>query len=62
MQTSMLRTGLFFLLLLLGFSSQEAKATHAMGADLTYVCLGNGQYKFSLQFYRDCNGINAANS
>ena len=62
MQTSMLRTGLFFMLLLLGFSSQEAKATHAMGADLTYVCLGNGQYKFSLQFYRDCNGINAANS
>ncbi|WCL82414.1 T9SS type A sorting domain-containing protein [Saprospira sp. CCB-QB6] len=57
MQTSMLRTMLFFMLFLLGFSSQEAKATHVMGVDLTYVCLGNNQYKFSLQAYRDCNGV-----
>lgn len=62
MQTFMLRTMLFFMLFLLGLSSQEVKATHAMGVDLTYVCLGNGQYKFSLQFYRDCNGISAANN
>ena len=34
-------------------------ATHAMGADLTYNCIGNNQYRVKLQFYRDCNGINA---
>ena len=38
------------------------KATHAMGADLTYSCLGNNRYNVRLQFYRDCNGINAANT
>jgi hypothetical protein len=38
----------------------ELRATHAMGADLTYSCLGNNRYNVRLQFYRDCNGINAA--
>lgn len=31
-----------------------------MGADLTYKCLGNNQYRVRLSFYRDCSGINAA--
>ena len=35
----------------------EAHATHAMGGELSYVCLGNNQYKVTLNFYRDCNGI-----
>ncbi|MCH2045415.1 MAG: hypothetical protein MK212_14960, partial [Saprospiraceae bacterium] len=39
------------------FSSQEAKATHAMGGDLTYTCIGPNQYQISLSIYRDCNGI-----
>jgi hypothetical protein len=42
--------------------SQEAKATHAMGADLTYTCIGNNQYAVTLSFYRDCNGINIPNT
>jgi gliding motility-associated-like protein len=37
----------------------DAYATHAMGGELTYVCLGNGRYKVTLNFYRDCNGVAA---
>ncbi len=37
----------------------EARATHAMGGELSYVCLGNNQYKVTLSFYRDCNGVAA---
>ncbi len=37
--------------------TNEAKATHAMGADLTYECIGPNQYRVQLQFFRDCNGI-----
>lgn len=43
-------------------SSWQAKATHALGADLTYECLGGDQYLVRLAFYRDCNGINAPSS
>ncbi len=41
------------------FGQQEAKATHAMGGELTYTCLGGNQYKVTLKFYRDCNGVAA---
>ena len=37
----------------------EAFATHAMGGELTYTCLGNNQYLVTLNFYRDCNGVAA---
>ena len=40
-------------------SAQRAKASHAMGADLTYECLGGNTYKIRLSFYRDCIGIPA---
>jgi gliding motility-associated-like protein len=43
--------------LLLG--KQEVMATHAMGGELTYACLGGNQYKVTLKFYRDCNGVAA---
>lgn len=37
----------------------HAEASHAMGADLSYKCLGNGQYEVTLRFYRDCAGVSA---
>ena len=37
----------------------EARATHAMGGELTYECIGNGIYRVRLNFYRDCNGVEA---
>lgn len=44
---------------LLIFSSNEAKASHAMGVDIEYTCLNptNGQYRIRVWFYRDCGGI-----
>lgn len=50
---------LLFLLVAFG---QEAKASHAMGADLQYQCLGNNTYRIVLRFYRDCAGIDAPTS
>ena len=44
------------------FNSQTAKATHAMGADLAWECIGPNQYRFTLKLYRDCNGVNLNNS
>ncbi|MGK0387982.1 MAG: hypothetical protein ACI94Y_000710, partial [Maribacter sp.] len=42
--------------------SQQAQASHAMGADLTYQCIGPNQYEVQLSFYRDCGGISPSNS
>ncbi len=43
-------------LVLLG---HEAQATHAVGGELTYTCVGVNQYLVTLKFYRDCNGVAA---
>lgn len=53
-----LRSILFFLLGLACFP-QSLQATHVMGADLTYSCLGGNQYEFTLTLYRDCDGTTA---
>ena len=36
---------------------QSVEATHAMGADITYTCIGTDRYQFTLNFYRDCAGV-----
>ncbi|MBL0343143.1 MAG: hypothetical protein IPP71_21105 [Bacteroidetes bacterium] len=41
---------------------QEVSASHAMGADLTYECMGGNTYKMRVSFYRDCIGIAAPTS
>ncbi len=33
---------------------QVGKAAHIVGGELTYECLGNNLYRFTLQVYRDC--------
>ncbi len=43
-------------------NQNEAHASHAQSADLTYKCLGGNQYEISLSFYRDCAGVAAPNS
>ena len=35
----------------------RAKATHAMGGEITWECQGANEYVFELIFYRDCNGF-----
>ncbi|MFZ4545493.1 MAG: gliding motility-associated C-terminal domain-containing protein [Saprospiraceae bacterium] len=39
-------------------SLHAVKATHIVGGELTYACLGNNRYEISLTVYRDCvNGV-----
>jgi gliding motility-associated-like protein len=45
------------LLVVLLASIQETKASHAMGADITYQCIGGNTYRIRLAIYRDCSGI-----
>lgn len=42
--------------------NQYAKASHAMGADLSYKSLGGNKYEITLKFYRDCAGVAAPSS
>ncbi|MBK9544080.1 MAG: PKD domain-containing protein [Bacteroidetes bacterium] len=48
-----------FFLLTCSVGIKNAHASHSMGADLTYRCLGGNSYEVSLSFYRDCVGIQA---
>lgn len=36
------------------FFSHDAKATHIIGGEMNYTCLGNNEYELSLTVYRDC--------
>ncbi len=48
---------ILFFFIVCALSLQDAKATHVMGTDFAYECLGNGKYRIILNLYRDCNGI-----
>lgn len=39
-----------------GFA-QNLAASHLMGGEITWTCLGSGQYVFQMKLYRDCNGV-----
>ncbi len=46
------------LLILLTVSiSRDLRASHMMGGDMSYRCLGGGKYKITAKIYRDCRGI-----
>jgi gliding motility-associated-like protein len=44
--------GIFFLAL-------SIRATHLVGGEMSYECLGNGEYKIILKVYRDCGPNNS---
>ena len=44
------------------FSASSSKASHIMGADITYTCISPGQYSLQLKVFRDCNGIGLGTS
>jgi hypothetical protein len=46
-------------LVLLCFRIGSAVASHAIGGEITYKCLGADQYQITFKFYRDCSGIPA---
>lgn len=50
---------LTFLSCILLLISQQSRASHAMGAEINYECIGNNQYRITMYFYRDCFGISA---
>jgi gliding motility-associated-like protein len=39
------------------FLFAEAFASHYMGGEITWQCLGNGNYRFVMKLYRECNGV-----
>lgn len=39
--------------------TKTTDASHMIGADLKYECLANDTIQFTLNFYRDCNGLPA---
>ena len=45
---------------LLGISYQT-RASHVVGADISYVNVGPNQFKFTLKLFRDCAGIDVRN-
>lgn len=44
----------FLLILLSQIICGTAKATHIIGGEIYYDCLGNGRFKITLKVYRDC--------
>ncbi|MEO0472567.1 MAG: hypothetical protein AAF206_23315, partial [Bacteroidota bacterium] len=48
---------LFLLFIPFSILVPVSRATHTMGADLTYNCIGPNQYQVVLTFFRDCDGI-----
>ena len=59
--TSLLNFTIACFLCLILFIPRQSEASHAMGADITYTCLGNNQYEVTFSFYRDCFGILPSN-
>ncbi|HYG16427.1 MAG TPA: hypothetical protein VEC12_11790, partial [Bacteroidia bacterium] len=51
-----------FLILSSIITVTTARASHVMGSDITYKCLGNGKYEVTVTVYRDCNGVTLSNS
>ena len=56
MKQILLKYFTFLLLTIAGFNS-KVNATHMMGADITYKCLGNNKYEITIKMYRDCRGV-----
>ena len=47
---------LFASLFFIGFTG-KVNATHIMGSDITWECLGNDSFEVTLSVYRDCTGV-----
>lgn len=45
------------ILLFILMMSPTLRASHIVGGEITYTCLGNNQYDIELRLFRDCSGI-----
>lgn len=50
----------FFLLIAFTLCISPLFGTHIIGGNMTYRCLGNDRYEFTLLLFRDCNCFNCA--
>mgnify|MGYP001162731325 CR=1 FL=1 len=48
---------ILLVILALGGISNQAQASHAAGAEITYRCLGGDTFQLTYHFYRDCGGV-----
>lgn len=48
---------LLFLIAVILSSFTNSSAGHFVGGEITWECLSNGEYVFSMNLYRDCSGI-----
>ncbi|MCO6499906.1 MAG: hypothetical protein J5I47_05940, partial [Vicingus serpentipes] len=46
------------LIIFFQFFYSPAKASHVVGGEINYECLGGNQYRIFVRAYRDCSGIN----
>ncbi|MCZ2356165.1 MAG: gliding motility-associated C-terminal domain-containing protein [Bacteroidia bacterium] len=53
------RIVLLLAFVLMAALNQKIIASHAVGGDITYECLGGNQYRIRVTFYRDCQGVSA---
>lgn len=51
-----------FIALILMLFSLDNFASHYMGGEITWQCLPNGNYRFIMKLYRECNGITYSNT
>ncbi len=47
----------FSVLFILVMFSISTRASHVVGGEITYTCLGNNTYDIELRLFRDCSGI-----
>ncbi|MCW3085904.1 MAG: hypothetical protein JWP12_3270 [Bacteroidetes bacterium] len=57
-----MRKKIILLLSLFSLLFTKADASHLMGGEITWDCLGGGQYVFNMKLYRDCNGATVPSS
>ena len=50
----------FALLAVISFFPARVEATHIVGGQLNYRCLGNNRYEVTLRIFRDCDNANPA--
>ncbi len=50
---------IIYIFLLTNFLVQQSYAKHIVGGEITYECLGNNNYEFTLKVYRDCQSMGA---
>lgn len=48
------------LFIVIVFLTTQSMASHIVGGEMSYVCLGNNTYEFTVNIYRDCIGGNPA--